>query len=417
MADIVTSYQTQKESLASDYLKQLETARRAQQLARQQTEEQAALAQRQMQQGLYKRGLVGTGVQQLGQIQGQLALSSQLNQQAMQQSATEQGMYQTYKTNLQALEDKRSSMVGQIEALAANSKLTGTNLSDYIVKQAQAKGITLTTDEKDAMESNALQAQITTGLINSGAATIDEKTGQLVSRPGYETNEIIDLAVNEYLNSKNTSVSWGDAGVMFGELLTEAAAGFAIGSIVPGIGNVAGTIVGAVVGTVVGLGRMIWGAIERGNLGKRELSAATQTLQGSAMLDPTTKFLDAAKGNGSVDSITFRGEVEGKGTLNDKYKITFTDGDGIKRSIEVYGFELMTVAASIDLLGGSQYTGISDSVKDQLKKQLEDARVSDFRELFLSGTQYKAAQQLYDTYQPGWSNTATTTTTGDTTNQ
>lgn len=198
MADIVTSYQTQKESLASDYLKQLETARRAQQLARQQTEEQAALAQRQMQQGLYKRGLVGTGVQQLGQIQGQLALSSQLNQQAMQQSATEQGMYQTYKTNLQALEDKRSATIGQIEALAANSTLRGDSLTTYISNQAQAKGITLTEAEKTAMAANVTEVQ------NKNDNVSENSTLKSSLQSSYE--DIIKTAYDEKL-SANPSLS------------------------------------------------------------------------------------------------------------------------------------------------------------------------------------------------------------------
>lgn len=169
MADQLTNYETQKSSLATDYIQQLQTARRAQEIARQQLEEQNILSQRQLQQGLYKRGLVGSGVQQLGQIQGQLALSKQMNEQAVTQAASEQGLYNAYKQNVQQLEDKRSATVGQIEALAAQTKLTGESLSSYLKAQAQAKGVILSEAEETAMTYNVQEAQKT----NTAATATD----------------------------------------------------------------------------------------------------------------------------------------------------------------------------------------------------------------------------------------------------
>lgn len=140
-----------KEKLWADYQSSLAQAQKEQALARRQADEAALLRQRQMNQALMGRGLQYSGLQQTATAQNQAALSKQLNEQALQNTGAQAGLYQQYQQNLQGVEAQQQSLYTNIMNTALASGLTGTALTDYASKLASGYGTQLTADQLSAI--------------------------------------------------------------------------------------------------------------------------------------------------------------------------------------------------------------------------------------------------------------------------
>lgn len=216
-----TSQATTLASIASDkykieekYRAIIENSRQQAELARKQTEDLALSRARNLQQNLASRGLLGTGVQQLGDVQNQILLSGELNKQALSSAASESQLMYQMMSEKDAVNQNYSDLKKNIQGTAlslASSSMNEQDVKDLVTNLFNTYGY--------APESNDIQniSSVVSRYISSHPTELADSSADVSSVLSIiqrlktistsSTDEAIKTAINDVLTSSNGTLS------------------------------------------------------------------------------------------------------------------------------------------------------------------------------------------------------------------
>lgn len=210
---VETSNATTISTLASDkfkiedkYRAIIETSRQQAELARQQAENEALSRTRNLQQNLASRGLLGTGIEQLGETQNQILLAGELNKQAISSSASEAQLMYQMMSEKDAATQNYSALKKDLQATALSlvtADMDSTDVSNLVNSLFNTYGYAPTTQDAEDITS-VLTKYITTHQEELGATPAVSKLdiATLINNSDFIDYNSTDEEILNYVNTQ-----------------------------------------------------------------------------------------------------------------------------------------------------------------------------------------------------------------------